>query len=270
MKSSPPRSTFGTMTGLMSFKVRPPVARIAVRVAVERSHRGIARRHALALEIGDADDAAVLAGEEAHAQHIDRADDAQVVLQLAGLDAFDHLQHVGHAEVDLAVRHHRDQHRLAGGGLNQRVHAALFLQRLGDRRGHGVGQACRAAWWQARRSAPRRPARRERPTPSLRPAIQIEMPLATLMIRVPLLPASPSAARLSPSGWPSILLLEVFQRARMVWHAVLLVAELPGELAQHRLHRDQLVLVSSPSGQGLCRSRSSVTLAEVISTLSKL
>ena len=138
MKSSPPRSTFGTMTGLMSFSVRPAVASIAVRVLVERAHRGIAGRHALALEVGHVDDAAVLAGEEAGAQHIDRADDAQVVLQLAGLDALDHLQHVGHAEVDLAARHHRDQHRLAGGRLHQRVHAALFLQRLGDRRRDGV------------------------------------------------------------------------------------------------------------------------------------
>src|SRR4051812_11690084 len=86
------------------------------------------------------------------------------------------------------------------------------------------------------------------PKPSIaRPTSAPTQPLNTDFVAVMTSPCSfvwiPAA-----SGSPEWLrgeipFLEEFQRARMVWHAVLLVAEGRRPFAQHGLHRNQFVLV---------------------------
>jgi hypothetical protein len=97
--------------------------------------------YALALELGHGPNVAVLAHEESDAQRVRGGDDAQTLE--AFRQAVMHLHRVGDADLGLAAVDHGDNHLVAGGGLHQHVHAGLFLQHLGHRRGGGVIERAR-------------------------------------------------------------------------------------------------------------------------------
>ncbi len=120
----------------MSFSVRLGGCQDGAHRRLERAHGGKSIRHALALEVRDRPDAAVLAHEEADAQRVRRRDDAQVLEALR--QAVVHLHRVGDADLGLAAGHHRHDHLVAGGRLHQHIEAGFFLEHLGDRRCRGV------------------------------------------------------------------------------------------------------------------------------------
>ena len=99
---------------------------------LQRTHRGKSVRDALALEVRNRADVAVLAYEEPDAQRVRCGDDAQVFEALR--QTVVHLHRVGDADLGLAAGDHGDDHLVSGGRLHEHVEPRLLFEHLGHRR----------------------------------------------------------------------------------------------------------------------------------------
>ena len=106
---------------------------------------GIARRHALALEIGDRLDRRIVAHIPAHHQREQRCDDADILLLAAlehGAAGFREGGHHAHRdrEVELAVIEQRQRHDGAALRYDPHLHPCVLDRDLGDAGAGGISE----------------------------------------------------------------------------------------------------------------------------------